>query len=236
MKILITNDDGINENGIIRLAKCALKYGDVYVVAPDSQRSAASHSITLRDSIKVYPHSFPIESVKAFSVSGSPADCVRVGALNIVPGKPDVVLSGINYGYNAGSDVQYSATVGAALEGAFQKIPSIALSEGTDDSYIITDMYLEKILDEFIYKNPGDGKIYNVNFPHCKLEDFKGILYDRFVSKGCVFKDRYRETDLPDGGKSYMIDGIYNEDVEDGSDLKALHSHYISVGILNNIS
>ena len=235
MKILITNDDGITSSGIKRLAKLALKYGDVYVVAPDSQRSCASHSITLRESIDMFPYDFPVENVKAYTSTGTPADCVRIGVLNIVPGKPDVILSGINYGYNAGTDTQYSATVGAALEGSFQKIPSIAISEGLDDSYLITDMYLEEILDKIINENPGEGNIWNVNFPLCAPDDFKGILYDRFVSKGCVYRDRYKSEEIKEGTR-YTIDGIYNEDVEEDSDLYALFHGYASVGLVHNIS
>ena len=110
-KILITNDDGIRADGIIRLARAAMKYGEVWVVAPEDQRSAASHSISLRDPVDVYPHDFPVAGVRAFSCSGTPADCVRVGCLSVMPEKPDAVLSGINFGYNAASDIQLSASV-----------------------------------------------------------------------------------------------------------------------------
>lgn len=83
--IFITNDDGIDAEGIIRLANTAKEFGDVWVVAPDGQHSAASHSISLREPVDVYPHDFPVEGVHAFSCNGTPADCVRVGTLNIVP-------------------------------------------------------------------------------------------------------------------------------------------------------
>ena len=234
-KILITNDDGIKSSGIIRLAKAAQKYGEVWVVAPDSQRSAASHSLTLHGTFDVYEADFPVEGVRAYAISGTPADCIRVGVLNIMPEKPDVIFTGINFGYNAGSDVQYSATVGAALEGLFQGIPSIAFSEGTNDGYILTDLYLERIIDEVIGMKAGDNQIINVNFPTCKPEEFKGVLYDRFVSKGCIYRDTYDSTPLPDGGTRYEVHGHYNEDVEEGSDLRALFDNYISIGVVNNL-
>lgn len=234
-KILITNDDGIDANGIIRLAAAAVKYGDVWVVAPESQRSAASHSITLRGYIDVYEHSFPVEGVKAYAISGTPADCVRLGVLNIMPEKPDIVLSGINFGYNAGSDVQYSATIGAAMEAVFQGIPAVAFSEGTNDDYIITDMYLDAILSEVIDTPYTPGKIVNVNFPTCKSEEFKGILRDRLNSSGCIYRDRYDSEKLSDGCVRYRVNGIYNEDVEEGSDLRALFDNYISIGTVTNI-
>ena len=114
--LLITNDDGIQADGLHRLAAAAREFGEVWVVAPDGQRSAASHSITLHSHIDVFPHDFPVPGVRAFTCSGMPGDCVRVGALGILPRRPDAVLSGINDGYNAATDVQYSATVGAAME------------------------------------------------------------------------------------------------------------------------
>lgn len=234
-KILITNDDGINASGIIRLAKAAQKYGEVWVVAPDFQRSGASHSINLHDSIDVHEAEFPVHGVKAYAITGTPADCVRLGVLSIMPEKPDIVLSGINFGYNAGSDVQYSGTIGAAMEAVFQKIPAIAFSEGTNEGYIITDMYLESILGELIDTPYTPDMIMNVNFPTCKPEELKGILRDRTVSRGCIFRDRYICEELPDGGRRYMVDGIYNEDVEEGSDLRALFDRYISVGQVKNI-
>lgn len=233
--ILITNDDGIDADGIIRLAAEASKYGDVWVVAPESQRSAASHSITLRTHIDVYEHDFPVENVKAFAISGTPADCVRVGVLNILPRKPDIVLSGINFGYNAGTDVQYSATVGAAMEAVFQGISAVAFSEGTGDGHPVTEKYLGEIMKEVIDAPYVPRQIINVNFPGCSPDEVKGILRDRINSAGCIFRDSYNCEELPDGGKRYRVNGTYNEDVEDDSDLRALFDGYISIGTVTNI-
>ncbi len=234
-KILISNDDGINASGIIRLAKAAKKYGEVWVVAPDFQRSGASHSINLHNHIDVYKTDFPVSDVKAFSTTGTPADCVRLGVLSIMPEKPDIVLSGINFGYNAGSDVQYSGTVGAAMEAIFQGIPAISFSEGTNDGYIITDMYLDTILEEVLNYSHNLCGIVNVNFPTCRQDELKGILRDRFVSSGCIFRDHYTSENLSDGGIRYMVEGVYNEDVEEGSDLKALFDKYISIGTIKKL-
>jgi len=114
--ILITNDVGIHANGLERLAEAASAYGQVWVIAPDGQRSAVSHSVTLYASVDVFPYDYPIKGVRAFTCSGTPADCVRIGILYLMPAKPDILLSGINFGYNMGSDIQYSGTVGAAFE------------------------------------------------------------------------------------------------------------------------
>ena len=146
MKILITNDDGITSDGIIRLARTARKFGDVLVVAPEKQRSAASHSITLHAHVDIVPHDFPVEGVTAWSCSGTPADCIRVGHRYLYNGETDLALSGINHGYNVATDIQYSATAGAAFEASFQGLHGITLSEGPGGSHEVTDAYLEDIL------------------------------------------------------------------------------------------
>ncbi|MCR4695429.1 MAG: 5'/3'-nucleotidase SurE [Pseudobutyrivibrio sp.] len=237
MNILITNDDGINASGLFRLAQVAREFGQVWVVAPDSQRSAASHSITLRETIDIYPApGFEAEGIKAFACSGTPGDCVRVGALSVMPQKPDLLLSGINYGYNAASDIQYSATCGAAFEGAFQGCHSIALSEGASDCHEVTDKYLREVIAELIHTDIKPGFIHNVNFPDCKLEDFKGILRERTVSSGMFFKDTYQHVEtLDNGGKRYMVKGMYNENCEDLTDFHAIVNNYISIGVVNNV-
>ena len=236
MRILITNDDGIDAEGIIRLAHAAKKLGDVWVVAPDNQRSAASHSISLHDHIDVYPHVFPIKGVTAFSCSGTPSDCVRVGCLNIMPYKPDLLLSGLNNGYNVASDIQYSATAGAAFEGAFQGIKSIALSEEADKLHEVSDKYLPIILSDLADKQLGYGQIFNVNFPGCQLPECKGILTDRKISHGMFFRDHYIELEkLENNGIRLMVEGDYNEDAEPNTDFRAVVDKYISISIVSNI-
>ncbi len=233
-KILITNDDGITADGIIRLAAAAQKYGQVWVVAPESQRSAMSHSISLRNPIDMWEHEFPVEGVKAFASSGTPGDCIRVGSLNIVPDKPDIVLSGINFGYNCASDIQYSATVGAALEASFQGIAAIAFSEGTK-YHEVTDAYLEQVMDMLLDEPYIEGQVLNVNFPDCQLAEFAGILQDRTMSKKVVFSDSYSEEILPDGLRRFMVHGQLQTDAEPGSDYEALLGNYISIGRVVNL-
>lgn len=236
MKILLTNDDGIQADGLIRLAKAAKRLGQVWVVAPDGERSAASHSVTLRHSLEVRKVDFPVSGVEAYACSGMPADCVRIGVLNIVPGKPDLVFSGINYGYNVATDLQYSATAGAAFEGAFQGVSSIAFSEGAADCHEVTDRYLEEIMDELIRKPLGPNQIWNVNFPACKAEECGGILWDRSVSMDVFYADRYHETKVTDTISTFMVEGIRNYQASLGTDLRAILEHYVSVGIATNIS
>ena len=235
-KILITNDDGINADGIIRLAQAATEFGEVWVIAPDSQRSAMSHSITLRHSVDAWKVDFPVPGVHAYACSGTPGDCVRIGSLNIVPEKPDHVFSGINYGFNAASDIQYSATAGAAFEAAFQGIHTIAFSEDACEIHEVTERYLKEIIAELLNKPLGVNQIWNVNFPVCQLAECNGILRDRKVSTDAFYVDRYIETTVSEDKVSYMVEGIRNYSALEGTDLKAIFDNYISIGIATNIS
>ena len=238
-RILITNDDGIESEGLYRLVKEAVKFGEVWIVAPESERSAASHSITLRHGIDVYPVEYEVEgeyAVHAYSCSGTPGDCVRVGCTAIVPEKPTVVLCGINFGYNVASDIQYSATCGSAFEAEFQGVPAIAFSEGAGKYHEVSDRYLFEILEKLIDTEFMPGKIYNVNFPFCPLSECKGVLFDRGVSRGMVYKDGYKVAEkLENGGVRYMVDGVFTPEAENGTDYRAVLDNYVSVGTVQNV-
>jgi len=234
-KILITNDDGICSDGIIRLARAATKYGEVWVVAPDNERSAMSHSITLRHSFDAWKTDFPVDGVHAYACSGTPADCIRIGVRNIVPGGPDNVFSGINYGYNLATDLQYSATAGAAFEAAFQGVHAIAFSENFSDCHETTDRYLSELMGELIVAPLGEHQIWNVNFPGCRLEECKGIQRGVVVSREVFYNDNYKETKISETRITYQVDGIRNYEATEGTDLRAIFDNYVSVGIANNI-
>ncbi len=234
--ILITNDDGIHSKGLERLAGIASAFGRVWVVAPDGQRSAASHSITFHHPLDVFPCDYPVRGVRAFTCSGTPADCARIGILHLLPEKPDVLLSGINFGYNMASDIQYSGTVGAAFEAERHGVPAIALSEGTGDDHRLTDRELPGILEMLIGRKLPAGQVYNVNFPQCSPEECKGILENRTVSRGAIYRGRYTEEEkLPGGGIRLRAEGIYNEESEEGTDFRALIDKYISISVIRNI-
>ncbi len=236
--ILVTNDDGIGAAGLERLALAAAEFGEVWVIAPDGQRSAASHSISLHDPVDIIPYGREIApGVKAFSCSGSAADCVRIGIISILPRRPDVVLSGINHGCNIGSDIQYSATAGAAFESVFLGTRAIAFSEEVPGTSEISGMYVGTMLAELIDEEPPERSIINVNFPSCRPEELKGILRGRSVSRMSSFKDHYNViAELEGGGKRYMVEGEYNKNAEDGTDFRAVLDKYISVGYVKNIS
>ncbi len=233
--ILVVNDDGIQSDGIIKLAKAAKQYGDVLVIAPDSQRSTMSHRITYSSMIDVWEYTPFIDGIKAFSCNGSPADCVRIG-IKIIGQKTDIVLSGINNGYNIAADIQYSATVGAALEAAFWGIHSIAFSQDCGKMHEVTDKYLSELLEEYMKKKLTRSQIWNINFPCCPLKECKGILRDCIVSNDEFYQDDYSCKKIDDKHIQFKVLPSRNWNGSEGTDLFAVCNNYVSVGIVNNIS
>lgn len=249
MNILVTNDDGINSDGIVRLASVAGKFGKVMVVAPATQCSAMSHRLTIGKNMLVRKVDFPVEGVAAYDVEGTPADCVKLAKAGVFGDIPDVVLSGINNGYNAGSDIQYSGTIGAAMEAACGGIHAIAFSEkrmddkcmnikeqsGENKNHQVTDKYLEKILGELIDKKLLEGEIWNVNFPGGSANECKGIAYGVRVANDAFYRDSFEKEEFGNGNMLLKLVGVYHEDAEDNTDFKALVDGYVSVGKVRNI-
>ena len=149
--------------------------------------------------------------------------------------KPDVVLSGINFGFNSGTDIQYSATVGAALEAACVGVHAIAFSEGFDDVHEVTEAYLEEMIAKLIDRKLSYNQVWNVNFPGCKLSEIKGILEDRVIARNSFYNDEYIEELLEDGTMRLRVEGHYHEVAEAGTDFRAIVDGYISVGVVNNL-
>jgi 5'-nucleotidase len=175
VRILITNDDGIFSKGIIMLAEIAQELGKVTLSAPSGQRSAVSHGITVQEPLVVKEVEYPVSVEKAYSVSGKPADCIRVAMEEFLEEKPDIIISGINAGPNYGLDVFYSGTVSGAVEGMFYGIPSLALSlDGA--SFDICRHSVPDIVEEFIQSRLSKRMIWNVNIPSCPLEEYKGMI------------------------------------------------------------
>ena len=233
-KILVTNDDGITSEGIARLAELAKDFGEVWVVAPETQYSASSHSATFWKPIDVWPVDFPVKDVHAFATSGTPADCVSLGISVIVPGGPDEVFCGINRGYNISTDIQYSATVGAALESASHGIHTIAFSEHHEAPHDVTDKYIAQIAEELLDKPLAKNEIWNVNFPGCSVEECKGIKYDCVMSQDDFYAGNYNIVGQDGVRISYLTDWERNWKGTEGTDLAAIADSYISVGKVRN--
>ena len=231
MNILISNDDGIRAEGIARLAAAALPFGRVYVAAPQSQCSGMSQKLTIRGTLAVEQADFPVPVEAAWAVGGPPADCVKAAVKALVPCRPDVVLTGVNQGWNAGLDIAYSGTIGAALEGVMNGIPAIAFSAQHDGSYDVTDRYILDIARELLAAPLTAGEIWNVNFPGCPLDEFKGILRERTIAPKFIFDNTY-SANHRSGGMTLIPDAdfIAHGDAPAGSDIEAVLHGYISIG------
>ncbi len=233
MRILVTNDDGIHSKGITELARAAMALGDVYVIAPESECSAMSSRITVRDTMLARDHDFPLPVKKAFSLSGTPADCVKVGLAHLLEEheKPDYVFSGINNGYNAGGDILYSGTVGAAMEALITGIPAIAWSNKMSGSFDSINEFLLPIAKEIMAKAPLEKEIWNVNFPGTDAGDCKGVLWDRAIAPFQFYLSRYEITESEKGTHFLAGGERYADELElDDTDMSAVMNGYVSVG------
>lgn len=233
MNILIVNDDSISAPGIALLAKAAAELGDVWVVAPKEQCSAMSQKLTLRDPLTLETvQDFPVEVRGAWKVGGTPVDCVKVALTYILKDKPDVVFSGINNGYNAGFDIAYSGTLGAAFEAARNGIPAIAFSAAGDSHLEALEPHLLPVIRELLEAEPETGAVWNVNFPAAKTRGVKGILRDRIPAPVSMYLERYEEHVLPDGSLELITRGtpVSDDQVPEGTDARAVRDGYISIG------
>ena len=233
MKILIVNDDSISAPGIAVLAKAAAAFGEVTVVAPAEQCSALSQKLTLRETMMLEQVTeFPVPVEAAWKLGGTPVDCVKVALESILTEKPDWVLSGINNGYNAGFDIAYSGTLGAAFEAARNGIPAIALSIAHEKHLAGVEEHLYAVLRELLVEAPGTGQVWNVNFPAMKPGNPKGILRDRTVATTSMYREHYARRALEDGSFELTCVGRPTEDaaIPAGSDAEAVRRGYISIG------
>ena len=237
-QILITNDDGIDADGIRKLAEIAREFGEVTVVAPDTQRSAASHHCIFNRPLILKEYDFGLDGVKAFTLDGTPADCVRVGIFAVSDIMPDVVLSGINHGYNISSDIQYSGTVGAALEAAFLGVRGIAVSYGNHEfkATDIVDRYLPELLAEYMEKLLPSNQIWNINIPDCRADECRGICRDAVMNTENFYDDQYMKE--PAGDKTWAVTNIARRvwKGSEGSDLDAVINRFIAVGTVTNLT
>lgn len=234
MRILVVNDDGIRAEGICELAKMAAQLGEVWVVAPDNQCSAMSQRITVHADVVVKPVSFPVAGVKAYSVGGTPADCVKVALQQLMPKKPDITFSGINCGYNVGLDILYSGTVGAAMESLLNGVPAIAFSSETNSNYDVVEEHLLPIAEELLTKKLPVNELWNVNFPSCAAAELKGILWERVPAQEQFYLDHYERKAHEDGSFTLSAAGVPTTGAAEGTDIKAVLDRYISIGTIRN--
>jgi len=219
-KILITNDDGIKAPGLKVLESAVKNLGDVYVVAPNQNYSAASHSFTLREPIKLY-------QIKKnwYSVVGTPTDCVLITHHGLLNKTINLVISGINNGPNMGDDILYSGTVAAAIEGTILGIPSIAISYRKNAiNTKIAQRLIQKLAEDLLKNGLPKKTLLNINIPVGKV---KGIKITKMGKR--IYKDMAILSNHPNGEISYMIDGELSWEIEPGTDFEAVENNYISI-------
>jgi 5'-nucleotidase len=223
--ILLSNDDGVSSEGLHSLREILLKTDDVWVVAPDSERTCTAHAITVHNPLRINDHGNHV-----FSTNGTPADSVILAMQVVLPRKPDLVISGINKGPNMGSDVVYSGTVAAAKEGAFAGTISMAVSvngrrdflfeEASRSVWDIVNIFRDHVLPPSTF--------LNVNIPNIPYEKVRGIEVTRLGKR--IYNGNIVERHDPRGAKYYWFGG----DAEGyepiaGTDLQAVHEGYISI-------
>ncbi|MCX5858968.1 MAG: 5'/3'-nucleotidase SurE [Proteobacteria bacterium] len=232
--ILVTNDDGIDSDGIRILAEALNPLGSVYIFAPDQEKSAVSHSLTLHRPLRLLK-----KSERIFAINGTPADCVNLG-IHYLGRKPDLLVSGINRGENLGDDITYSGTVFGAVEGAIQGIRSFAVSQARPNSEAgahnpggwdfraagrVAAKIAGKVLEDEIIP---PGALLNINVPALPEDKIKGFRITRQGKK--TYQEVVVEKTDPRGEKYYWIgaDGHGQIDYEN-SDIQAVHQCYISI-------
>ncbi len=234
--ILITNDDGIFAPGLTALKKALDPLGRVVVVAPDAERSASGHALTMVQTLRVAEVELDGQPFGR-AVNGTPADCVKLAINNLLEQKPDLVVSGINPGPNTGTNVLYSGTVSAAMEGVICGVPAMAMSMGVLKSCHdftaageVARTFAEKILTNGL----PEHLLLNINVPHVCKEDIKGVKITR---QGIFrYRDKYELRQDPRGRDYYWLslEDIHVLNPAEDVDAVALRQGYISVTPIHN--
>lgn len=238
MKILVTNDDGIFHPGVEAMVSVLQHFGEVFVVCPDKERSAISHSITLNNPIKAIPTNIFTTGVSSWLVNGTPADCIKLGIEVLMRDKPDIVFSGINIGPNLGRDIYYSGTIAGATEASLYNIPAVAVSLSSFDSSNVNYQQIKALFyqigEVIIQNNIPKGMILNVNLPYTSKELCRGVKVvplDMSVS-------RYRYVGLndPHGQVYYWLKDTYQEldALTKEKDFSMLRKGYVTISPIEN--
>ena len=225
MVILLSNDDGIQSEGLTALEESLRPIGEIYTVAPDRAQSSMSHALTLHRPLRVHEI-----APRRMSVDGTPVDCVKLALTGLLPVRPNLVVSGINKGPNLGDDIIYSGTVSAAIEGALLGLPAIAVSLVTfkEFDFRAAADFTACLVSQIQQRGILPKTLLNVNVPPVPKEALKGWRLTRMGKRH--YSENIVERVDPRGGKYYWIGG---DDLgfaqEDGTDCMAVHEGYVSV-------
>ncbi len=228
-KILITNDDGIAAPGIKALTEVMHELGEIYIIAPDSAQSGMGHAITINSTLELKHIPGFLGTENAYSCTGTPVDCVKMGVHEVMKTRPDLCVSGVNHGSNSSINVIYSGTMSAAVEGGIEGIPSIGFSlcdYSWDANFETIKPFIKKIALEVLEKGLPEGVILNVNFP--KTDKIKGIKICRQAK--AAWEEEFDKRTNPMGKEYYWLTGKFvNHDHGEDTDEWALANDYISI-------
>lgn len=230
MKILISNDDGIFAPGIAALVAAFAAAGhEIYVCAPDSQRSAASHSLTIARAISVKEVDFP-GAACAYAIGGTPVDCVKLG-LTVLCKEAEAVISGVNRGFNAGTDILYSGTVGAAMEGAICGRMSMAVSQHEKrEEFESAAQLAVSVFEKMLTMEQKPLTVVNVNYPQSGKA--KGLVT---ASMDQLHYDEIYTPGVNDAGETvYTLTGHVRDDIKQSDDYEKLQNGYATVTVLRH--
>jgi 5'-nucleotidase len=228
--ILVTNDDGLQSKGIASLVEAMKPLGEVIVVAPSEPQSGMSQAITVKHPLRA--RKSQLNGCTSYAVNGTPADCVKLAFNQLLPRKPDLLVSGINHGSNSSTSVLYSGTLGAALEGSINGIASIGfslISFDPDANFDLAKEYARRIAEKVIEQGLPKHTCLNVNIPNIPGIELKGVRICR-QTIGFWQEEFDRRTD-PHGREYYWLTGEYYNTEPDASDTDewALKNNYIAV-------
>lgn len=229
LKILISNDDGIDSPGIAALAKEMKKIGEVTVIAPRTEQSAVGHAITMKIPLRITEY-YKNGDFFGYAIDGTPADCLKIGIRNILKTRPDIVLSGINNGSNTAINIIYSGTVSAAREAAIMDLPAIAISQTSHDAkdFFYAAQIAAELTSRVLKEGLTKGTLLNVNVPNLPKEEIAGILLTQQGKS--KWDDVYEERIDPYGKKYYWLTGSLIESDNDLiTDQYAIKKNYVSI-------
>lgn len=228
--ILVTNDDGITAKGIASLVKAVLPFGEVVVIAPDKPQSGMGHAITINQPLRL-TKSTVFDKVEAYTCSGTPVDCVKLGIYEVLKRKPDLLVSGVNHGENSSTNVLYSGTMSAAVEGALEGIPSIGFSLldfAADADFSASQGIVKTIVKQVLNNSFPKGVCLNVNIPKLKNKEIKGIKICRQAK--AFWEDKFDKRLDQFGNPYYWLTGEFKRtDKGEDTDIWALDNNYVSV-------
>lgn len=228
MRILLTNDDGWQATGILSLYQRLGQEHDVTLVAPDREKSAVSHGITLHTPLRITPLTLDGPG-RAFCINGTPADCVKLGLSQLFPDPPDMLISGINPGANIGIDVHYSGTVSAAREGTMNGIPSLAASIRVGEVMDFPNMadYIVRLAQKVAETGLPAGTLLNINAPAVSLETLPQV---KITSQSFDnISNKFAKATDPRNRDYFWYGGQADDDCRPGTDMHALENGCISI-------